>query len=392
MGESADIVGGGTPRSDNAAYFGGAIPWITPADLSGYTDKFIAAGARSITQAGLDNSGARVMPAGSVLFSSRAPIGYVAIASNPVSTNQGFKSFVLHENLTSDFVYYYLQYAKKMAVALASGTTFLEISAKKAAQIPIPIPPLAEQRRIVAEIEKQFTRLNAGVVALRRVQANLKRYRAAVLNAACDGRIVSGKSGPWKQMPLEEACANVTDGDHQPPPKVSDGIPFLTIGNISSGRLDFSDTRFVPYEYFSQIKTDRVPRTNDVLYSVVGATIGIPVLVNTERQFCFQRHIALLKPSPAIMPKFLWAFMASPKTYREAWAKTTGSAQPTLPLKALRSLVISLPPLAEQTQIVAEVERRLSVVEEFKTVVAANLQRATRLRQSILRKAFSNSG
>ena len=190
MGEVATVIGGGTPKSDQAEYFGGDIPWITPADLSGYTEKFISAGARSITQAGLENSGARVMPAGAVLFSSRAPIGYVAIAANPVSTNQGFKSFVLRDELTSDFVYYYLQHAKKLAVEMASGTTFLEISGKKAAQLPIPIAPFPEQRRIVAEIEKQFTRLEAGVAALRRVQANLKRYRAAVLKAACEGRLV----------------------------------------------------------------------------------------------------------------------------------------------------------------------------------------------------------
>ena len=201
MGEVADIIGGGTPKSDQPEYFGGDIPWITPADLSGYIEKLISVGARNITRAGLNNSGAKMMPKGSVLFSSRAPIGYVAIAANPVCTNQGFKSFVLRGDLTTDFVYYYLQYAKKLALALASGTTFLEISGKKAAQIPVPIPPIAEQKQIVTEIEKQFTRLDAGVAALRRVQANLKRYRAAVLKTACEGHLFVIKS-EWKQKPI----------------------------------------------------------------------------------------------------------------------------------------------------------------------------------------------
>jgi len=189
-GEVAEVVGGGTPRTDRPDYYGGEIAWITPADLSGYRDKLIARGARNISKAALENSAARLMPAGTVLFSSRAPIGYVAIAANPVSTNQGFKSFVLRDGLIPDYVYYYLQYAKKLAIELASGTTFLEISGKKAAQIPIPIAPLDVQREIVAEIEKQFTRLEAGVAGLRRVQANLKRYRAAVLKAACEGKLV----------------------------------------------------------------------------------------------------------------------------------------------------------------------------------------------------------
>src|SRR4051812_8922599 len=89
MGEVAEVVGGGTPSTDRPEYYGGDIPWITPADLSGYVGKSISAGSRSITRAGLENSGARLMPAGAVLFSSRAPIGYVVVAANPVSTNQG---------------------------------------------------------------------------------------------------------------------------------------------------------------------------------------------------------------------------------------------------------------------------------------------------------------
>jgi type I restriction enzyme S subunit len=190
-GDVADVIGGGTPRTGEPENFAdGEVPWVTPADLSGYTQKLIEKGARNITQRGLASSGARLMPKGTVLFSSRAPIGYVAIAANPISTNQGFKSFVLPDGILPDYVYYYLRAAKDVAVALASGTTFLEISGAKAKRIPFPLAPSDEQSRIVAEIEKQFTRLDAAVAALKRVQANLKRYRAAVLKAACEGRLV----------------------------------------------------------------------------------------------------------------------------------------------------------------------------------------------------------
>jgi type I restriction enzyme S subunit len=191
LGEVANVIGGGTPRTDDPQNFqDGDIPWITPADLSGYKQKFISKGARSITAHGLANSGARMLPAGTVLFSSRAPIGYVVIAANALSTNQGFKSFILPEGVSSDYVYYYLQRAKDLALELASGTTFLEISGTKAALIPVPLAPRPEQNRIVGEIEKQFTRLDDAVAALKRVQSNLKRYRASVLKVACEGRLV----------------------------------------------------------------------------------------------------------------------------------------------------------------------------------------------------------
>ena len=191
IGNVTAVVGGGTPKTSDPEYFeGGELPWITPADLSGYTEKYIARGARNITEQGLKGSSARLLPTNTVLFSSRAPIGYVAIASQPVATNQGFKSFVLPESIDPSFVYYYLKCAKEAIETLGGGTTFKEISGAVAAKIPLVLAPLAEQRRIVAEIETQFTRLDASVAALRRAQANLKRYRSSVLKDACEGRLV----------------------------------------------------------------------------------------------------------------------------------------------------------------------------------------------------------
>ncbi len=207
MQDVGSIVGGSTPSTKNPAFWnGGDIPWITPADLSGYDHKFISRGARNITRLGLERSGAMLLPAGAVLFSSRAPIGYVAIASNPVSTNQGFKSFVLAPGIEPDYIYYYLQFAKPLAIALASGTTFQEISGQKARVIPVVVAPVAEQPRIVEAIESYLTRLDDAVASLERVQANLKAYRASVLKAAVEGRLVA----------TEASLARVEKRDYEP--------------------------------------------------------------------------------------------------------------------------------------------------------------------------------
>jgi type I restriction enzyme, S subunit len=207
MGDVAEVVGGGTPSTkDTESFKDGEIPWITPADLSGYTNKYISRGARNISQYGFDNSGARLLPAGTVLFSSRAPIGYVAIAANPLTTNQGFKSFVLYGGIKPDYIYYYLKRARDIAIELASGTTFLEISGEKAKVIPVPIPPVEEQQRIIDEIEKQFSRLDVAVEMLQRVERNLERLRAATLKAAVEGRLV----------PYEAELARAERRDYEP--------------------------------------------------------------------------------------------------------------------------------------------------------------------------------
>ena len=130
IGEVGKVISGGTPNSKDPDNFGGDIAWLTPADLSGYAKKYISHGARNLTQKGYRSCSAHIMPAGSVLFSSRAPIGYVAIAQNPLCTNQGFKSIIPNNSIDSEFLYYQLLCLKKSIQDMGSGTTFKEISAK----------------------------------------------------------------------------------------------------------------------------------------------------------------------------------------------------------------------------------------------------------------------
>ena len=201
MGEVATVLGGGTPSTTDPKNFDGLIPWITPADMSGYSRKTISRGARCISERGLEDSGARWLPEGAVLFSSRAPIGYVAIASRPVTTNQGFKNFVPSSGLNSDYIYYWLTSAKRYAEELASGTTFLEISGTKAALIPFPLASAAEQTRIVAKLEELLSDLDAGVAELKAAQKKLGQYRQSLLKAAVEGALTAD----WrsKHKPLE---------------------------------------------------------------------------------------------------------------------------------------------------------------------------------------------
>lgn len=192
MVELADIgkiVSGGTPSTKEPSYWGGNISWISPSDLTGYTNKFIGIGAKSITAEGLKNSSAVIMPAGSVHFSSRAPIGYTVVSSCDMATNQGFKSLVPVKGIFNEYVYYYFKSAKQLAESKATGTTFKEISGTAFGKLPIPIPPTNEQHRIVAKIEALFSELDKGIESFKTAREQLKTYRQVLLKHAFSGKL-----------------------------------------------------------------------------------------------------------------------------------------------------------------------------------------------------------
>ena len=156
----------------------------------------------------------------------------------------------------------------------------------------------------------------------------------------------------WEKVRLEDCCYSISDGDHQPPPKAQQGIPFVTISNINSmNQLDFSDTMFVPKEYYRSLDEKRKVRKGDVLYSVVGS-FGIPVLIKEERPFVFQRHIAILRPKEDIVDSgFLFYTMLSRDFYAKADAVAIGAAQRTVSLGSLRNIKIDVPSLESQKHI-----------------------------------------
>ncbi len=166
----------------------------------------------------------------------------------------------------------------------------------------------------------------------------------------------------WAWARLENLCSVITDGDHQAPPQQADGVPFLVISDVSSGELDFSNTRHVSIDYFNSLDDSRKPCRGDLLLTVTGS-FGIPVPVDTEENFCFQRHIALLRPLSC--RKFMANILLAPSTYEYFKAKATGTAQKTVSLSCLRSTLLALPPEIEQLRIVGKLAQLMPLVEEY---------------------------
>jgi type I restriction enzyme S subunit len=190
----------------------------------------------------------------------------------------------------------------------------------------------------------------------------------------------------WTWAELRQVCTSITDGDHQAPPQVPSGIPFLVIGNIRTGTLDFTNCRHVPPEYFESLDPARRPQKGDVLYSLVGS-YGIPVLIRDDRPFCVQRHIGILRPSPQINRAFLALVMSSQAVFDQATQYATGTAQLTVPLSGLRRIRIPLPPRQEQDRIVAAIEEQFTRADAGFSALDQARQNLKRMRGSVLQAA-----
>lgn len=385
MSEIAEVVGGGTPRTNDSTNFeGGDVPWITPADLSGYREKYISHGARFITRKGLESSSARLLPAGTVLFTSRAPIGYVAIARNPIATNQGFKSFVLKEGVLPEYVYWWLKGSKHRAEALASGTTFLELSGANAKKLPIPIAPINEQRRIVAEVEKQFSRLDEVVANLKRVTTRLAGYRERVLDDAFSlepnatlGEVIAAGPQNGLYLPKEAygtGTAIVRIDDYQ-----TDWIrPVAELRRVRASESQVLTWALQPADLL-------VNRVNSM--SHLGKCIVVPDLLAGA---LFESNMMRFRLLAGVLPRYVELYIGSRIGKRRMTANAKWAVnQASINQKDLLDTEIPIPSLKRQTRIVTEVDRRLSIVRKVVAQVEANQRRTATLGSSCLAASFS---
>lgn len=198
LGEVCEVIGGSTPKTNEPTYWDGDFFWVTPAELDG--TKLISSTKRTITEAGIKSAHLQLLPAGTVLLSSRAPIGKVAITTVPMYCNQGFKNIICSDKLYNCYVYWFLYANTEYLNALGTGATFKEISKKVVEQIPIPVPPLPVQERIVSELD-----LLSGIIEKKREQ--LKELDALAQSIFYDmfGDPITNEKG-WEVKKLGEVA------------------------------------------------------------------------------------------------------------------------------------------------------------------------------------------
>ncbi len=438
--EIADIVGGGTPRNaaDPTNFDPDGIPWITPADLSGYHKATIERGQRCLSQTGFRNSSAQLLPEGSLLISSRAPVGYCVVAAHPVCTNQGFKSLRLRVPADPFFLRYYVLLARQTLNDAASGTTFKELSGAAMGGITFPLAPLAEQRRIVERIESLFAEIGEGEAALAEARKGLETFRRALLKSAVTGELTrdwrennqpnetghdllarikaerdaTPKSGRgkkaaasppldtsdlpelpegWAWARLGQLLSHLTSGSRDWAEYYDKGSKvFVMAQNVRPGRFNHAYTKHVdPPDHLKDVKRSRIQR-DDLLITIVGANTGDVCRVNFEAtDFFVCQSVALMRPALAELSQYLEMYLIAPDGGRRDMEKVIyGAGRPHLSFDQIEALPIPIPPPAEMLEILGRTSGLLSAYSDTLLMLEAETADAARLRQAVLKAAF----
>jgi type I restriction enzyme, S subunit len=393
IGQMAAVKGGGTPSSNDESNFTetGGIPWITPADLSGYKEVYISRGRRNLTRKGFESCSATLLPRGSVLFSSRAPVGYVAIARTDLATNQGFKSFVLPPELDSRYVYYYLRHIRPLAEQRATGTTFKELSGANAARLPLIVAPIHEQKRIADKLDALLKRVDSCSERLGRMPEILKRFRQSVFAAAASGKLTE----EWRQRLQGTYSASDLsgwrtgsfmdffdiEGGTQPPKSTFISEPREGYVRLLQIR-DFGE-KPVP-TYIPDRPSLKKCKPDDILLGRYGASVG---RVCTGLTGAYNVALTKVVTHEHFARGFPAILLSAPDFYN-AINGFQRSAQDGFNKNDLQRINVSIPPLEEQAEIVRRVEALLAGVDRVEERYDAVRMQVESLLPALLTKAF----
>lgn len=396
LSEIGRIVGGATPSTNVDVYYNGNIPWLTPKDLSDFLVRYIEKGERNISELGLKNCSAQLLPAGSVLFSSRAPIGYVAIAKNSIATNQGFKSIIPDKKrITSLFLYYLLKFNKNKIEALGSGTTFKEVSGYTMKNIEVVIPSLKEQEQITNILSS----LDDKIELNRRINENLEQQAQALFKSWFidfepfkNGQFVDSELGRipegWEIGTIGDYCKIRSGFAFKSSWWTDKGIKIVKIKNISSiGILNMEDCSYVNKENTLKAK-DFSLQSGDLLIAMTGATIGkfclVPLL--KEEMYVNQRvGKFFLGENPISKVPFIYGLLKNKNIISQIINKGQGSAQPNISANDIESIPIILP----TKEIISKYNK---LVSPYFSLLIENLNQCdnlSNLRNTLLPKLMS---
>lgn len=375
------IVGGSTPKSDVPAYWDGDIVWVSPADLSRLNSNYVNNSARRITQLGLESCGTTLVPPGSIVLSTRAPIGSLGIADVELCTNQGCKSLVPVAGMKSQFTAYALFSATTQLNLRGKGTTFLELSSDELGAFPIPTPPLSEQAAIEAFLNRETTKIDALIAEQEKLIALLAEKRQATISHAVtrglDQNVQLKDSGVpwlgkvpayWEITRLKHVTDLIVDCPHETP-VYDDTGNYLVIrtADISEGQLDTRAMYSVgETEYLNRIRRQALAK-DDIVYGREGERWGYAALVPEDDIFCLGQRMMQFRAGKDICPRYLMWQLNSRSTYRQGQIDTVGATSPHVNVGTIRNYALAKPPHKEQVDISSFLDEETSRLDALDT-------------------------
>lgn len=376
LGDICEIVSGSTPKSNVDEYWDGDIKWITPAELS--DDSYIIYDSvRKITDIGVKKTALKPFPAGTVILSSRAPIGKVAIAGCEMYCNQGFKNLICSEVINNRFLFWFLKGHTEYLNSLGRGATFKEISKQIVENIEIDVPNMEEQLRAVNQFEKI-----RGMILLRKQQLTELDTLVKARFVEMFGDIILNPF-MWKKASLGETC-DVRDGTHDSPQYYETGYPLVTSKNVTGGKIDLTDCSLICESDFKKINERSKVDMGDIIMPMIG-TVGKPVIVDIEPRFAI-KNVCLIKfkDDSSVLNIYIRALLQSDYFNDAVLSKVRGGTQKFISLGDIRKLEVLVPPMDIQKQFAAFVTQ----INQTQSVVQKALDEAQTLFDSLMQQYF----
>ncbi len=362
ISDFAEVVSGSTPDTTNARYWNGEIVWITPDDLSRNERVYINDSERKISKIGLENSSAKIIPNGSLVMSSRAPIGYLAIATSEFTTNQGCKSLRILDSSVSEFIYYSILLNMDKIKEKGEGTTFLEISKKDFERVILLMPESSAEQRKIADI---LLNADSAICKTKELIEKNKKMKRGLMTDLFNSRNLCGK----KQR-LCDCCIFIHDGTHFSFEDYENGIPLLSAKDVIEGQvIQDNNPRRISWKDYYSIHSKYELQEGDVVLTIVGTIGRSAVLKKITEKFTFQRSVAILRPRTGINSFYLYYYINTWQFQKSLKLAVNASAQGGVYLGALNNMPIMVPyDQKVQTTIVSilsSIDKKIAAEQQY---------------------------
>ncbi|MDD3525154.1 MAG: restriction endonuclease subunit S [Candidatus Cloacimonetes bacterium] len=382
IGDICKTGSGGTPLKAKKEYYeNGTVPWLLSGEVS---QGEIWTATNYITQKGLENSSARIFPKDTVLVAMYgATAGQVGILRFEAATNQAVCGILPNKNFIPEFLYYVLMSKKDELVAQAAGNAQPNISQIKIKNTEIPLPPLPEQQRIVAILDEAFEGI---AIAKANAEKNLQNARA--LFESHLQAVFSQRGDGWVEKRLQDVCEKITDGTHQTPTYFDEGVVFLSSRNVTSGKIDWDNIKYIDTKQHMEMHKRVAPRVDDILLAKNGTT-GVAAIVDRDVVFDIYVSLALIRTLGEVSPKFLLYYVNSPAAKEQFNNRLKGVGVPNLHLQEIREVLVRFP-LSKQKQsaVVAELDTLREETQRLASIYQQKLAALDALKKSLLDQAF----